>query len=233
MGEGEGHPVGPGRPGGVWRGSLVAYALTITDLDPIVSVYCSSASSSRASRCTILISICQDRTRTSGKSALRAERYGRTTRGAIIHSARCRRSHAAYCAGRRPRAEMPKVRSDKFAKLVPQHPLNPHDARAIEDETAACRRRVDRPGGAAPFNIAQKLEGSPPRLDPRPGIVIGERPLTAMVPATALHSPTCRDPVQLKWWSSGLGKVLFLCLKTLMSGNGGRRCCAKSAVETI
>ncbi len=46
----QGIPVGPGRGSGA--GSLVAYALTITDLDPIRSACCSSAFSiPSASRC--------------------------------------------------------------------------------------------------------------------------------------------------------------------------------------
>jgi DNA polymerase-3 subunit alpha len=43
MGQGQRHPGRPGRGSGA--GSVVAWALTITDLDPIARTCCSSASS--------------------------------------------------------------------------------------------------------------------------------------------------------------------------------------------
>src|SRR5260370_8632901 len=108
---------------------------------------------------------------------------------------------------------------DKFCKLVPQNPLNPVTlARAIDDEPRLQAARDSDPIVARAFDIAQKLEGLHRHASTHAaGIVIGERPLTEMVPL--YRDPKSMMPVtqfNMKWFEqAGPGKFLFLPSPTL------------------
>jgi DNA polymerase-3 subunit alpha len=114
---------------------------------------------------------------------------------------------------------MPYGQVDKFCKLVPQNPLNPVTLRrAIDDEPRLQAARDGDPLVARAFDIAQKLEGLHRHASTHAaGIVIGERPLTEMVPL--YRDPKSNMPVtqfNMKWVEqAGLVKFDFLGLKTL------------------
>src|SRR5437773_7174416 len=115
--------------------------------------------------------------------------------------------------------QMPYGHVDKLCKLVPQNPLNPITlARAIDDEPRLQAARDSDPLLARAFHIAQKLEGLHRHASTHAaGIVIGERPLTEMVPL--YRDPKSNMPVtqfNMKWVEqAGLVKFDFLGLKTL------------------
>src|ERR1700754_750732 len=176
----EGIPVGPGRGSGA--GSLVAYALTITDLDPIRFglIFERFLNPDRVSMPDFDIDFCQDRRDEVIKYV--QERYGRDRVAQIITFGTLQARGVLRDVGRV--LQMPYGQVDKFCKLVPQNPLNPVTlGRAIDDEPRLQAARESDPVVARAFDIAQRLEGLHRHASTHAaGIVIGERPLTEMVP---------------------------------------------------
>jgi DNA polymerase III subunit alpha len=211
----QGIPVGPGRGSGA--GSLVAYALTITDLDPIRFglLFERFLNPERVSMPDFDIDFCQDRR--DEVIGYVQERYGRDRVAQIITFGTLQARGVLRDVGRV--LQMPYGQVDKFCKLVPQNPLNPVTlARAIDDEPRLQAARDSDPVVARAFNIAQKLEGLHRHASTHAaGIVIGERPLTEMVPL--YRDPKSNMPVtqfNMKWVEqAGLVKFDFLGLKTL------------------
>ncbi len=210
-----GIPVGPGRGSGA--GSLVSYALTITDLDPIRFglLFERFLNPERVSMPDFDIDFCQDR-RDEVISYVQ-ERYGRDRVAQIITFGTLQARGVLRDVGRV--LQMPYGQVDKLCKLVPQNPLNPVTLnRAIDDEPRLQAARDSDPLLARAFHIAQKLEGLHRHASTHAaGIVIGERPLTEMVPL--YRDPKSNMPVtqfNMKWVEqAGLVKFDFLGLKTL------------------
>src|SRR5215470_9863829 len=210
-----GIPVGPGRGSGA--GSLVSYALTITDLDPIRFglLFERFLNPERVSMPDFDIDFCQDRR--DEVIGYVQERYGRERVAQIITFGTLQARGVLRDVGRV--LQMPYGQVDKFCKLVPQNPLNPVTlARAIDDEPRLQAARDSDPVVARAFNIAQKLEGLHRHASTHAaGIVIGERPLNEMVPL--YRDPKSNMPVtqfNMKWVEqAGLVKFDFLGLKTL------------------
>src|SRR6266511_3656237 len=210
-----GIPVGPGRGSGA--GSLVSYALTITDLDPIRFglLFERFLNPERVSMPDFDIDFCQDR-RDEVISYVQ-ERYGRDRVAQIITFGTLQARGVLRDVGRV--LQMPYGQVDKLCKLVPQNPLNPVTLnRAIDDEPQLQAARDSDPLLARAFHIAQKLEGLHRHASTHAaGIVIGERPLTEMVPL--YRDPKSNMPVtqfNMKWVEqAGLVKFDFLGLKTL------------------
>src|SRR6266566_1989039 len=210
-----GIPVGPGRGSGA--GSLVSYALTITDLDPIRFglLFERFLNPERVSMPDFDIDFCQDRR--DEVIAYVQERYGRDRVAQIITFGTLQARGVLRDVGRV--LQMPYGQVDKLCKLVPQNPLNPVTlARAIDDEPRLQAARNSDPLVARAFDIAQKLEGLHRHASTHAaGIVIGERPLTEMVPL--YRDPKSNMPVtqfNMKWVEqAGLVKFDFLGLKTL------------------
>ncbi len=211
----QGIPVGPGRGSGA--GSLVSYALTITDLDPIRFglLFERFLNPERVSMPDFDIDFCQDR-RDEVISYVQ-ERYGRDRVAQIITFGTLQARGVLRDVGRV--LQMPYGQVDKLCKLVPQNPLNPVTLnRAIDDEPRLQAARDSDPLVARAFHIAQKLEGLHRHASTHAaGIVIGERPLTEMVPL--YRDPKSNMPVtqfNMKWVEqAGLVKFDFLGLKTL------------------
>src|SRR5512144_602201 len=211
----QGIPVGPGRGSGA--GSLVSYALTITDLDPIRFglLFERFLNPDRVSMPDFDIDFCQDRR----DEVIRyvQERYGRDQVAQIITFGTLQARGVLRDVGRV--LQMPYGQVDKFCKLVPQNPLNPVTLRrAIDDEPRLQAARESDPVVARAFDIAQRLEGLHRHASTHAaGIVIGERPLTEMVPL--YRDPKSNMPVtqfNMKWVEqAGLVKFDFLGLKTL------------------
>jgi DNA polymerase III subunit alpha len=211
----QGIPVGPGRGSGA--GSLVAYALTITDLDPIRFglLFERFLNPERISMPDFDVDFCQDRR----DEVIRyvQEKYGREQVAQIITFGTLQARGVLRDVGRV--LQMPYGQVDKLCKLVPQNALNPITlGRAIDDEPRLQAARDGDQVVRRAFDIAQKLEGLTRHASTHAaGIVIGDRPLTELVPL--YRDPKSLMPVtqfNMKWVEpAGLVKFDFLGLKTL------------------
>lgn len=211
----EGIPVGPGRGSGA--GSLVAYALTITDLDPIQFglLFERFLNPERVSMPDFDIDFCQDR---RGEVIdYVQQRYGRDQVAQIITFGTLQARGVLRDVGRV--LQMPYGQVDKLTKLVPQNPAAPVTlAAAIASEPKLQAFRDEDAVVARAFDIAQRLEGLTRHASTHAaGIVIGDRPLSELVPL--YRDPKSDMPVtqfNMKWVEpAGLVKFDFLGLKTL------------------
>jgi DNA polymerase III subunit alpha len=213
--KGQGIPVGPGRGSGA--GSLVAYALTITDLDPLRFglLFERFLNPERISMPDFDVDFCQDR-RDEVIQYVQG-RYGSDRVAQIITFGTLQARGVLRDVGRV--LQMPYGQVDKLCKLVPQNPANPVTLkRAIEDEPRLQAERDRDPVTRRAFDIAQRLEGLHRHASTHAaGIVIGERSLTELVPL--YRDPKSLMPVtqfNMKWVEpAGLVKFDFLGLKTL------------------
>jgi DNA polymerase III subunit alpha len=211
----QGIPVGPGRGSGA--GSLVAYALTITDLDPIRFglLFERFLNPERISMPDFDIDFCQNR-RDEVIHYVQGK-YGREQVAQIITFGTLQARGVLRDVGRV--LQMPYGQVDKLCKLVPQNPANPITLkRAIDDEPRLQAERDRDPVTRRAFDIAQKLEGLTRHASTHAaGIVIGDRPLSELVPL--YRDPKSMMPVtqfNMKWVEpAGLVKFDFLGLTTL------------------
>src|SRR6187549_2004223 len=211
----EGIPVGPGRGSGA--GSLVAYALTITDLDPIRFglLFERFLNPERVSMPDFDIDFCQER-RGEVISYVQ-QRYGVDRVAQIITFGTLQARAVLRDVGRV--MQLPFTQVDRLAKMVPANPANPVTlAQAIEIEPRLQQARAEDEAVARLLDIALQLEGLYRNASTHAaGVVISDRPLTQL-------SPLYRDPrselpatqFNMKWVeSAGLVKFDFLGLKTL------------------
>jgi DNA polymerase-3 subunit alpha len=227
----QGIPVGPGRGSGA--GSLVAYALTITDLDPIRFglLFERFLNPERVSMPDFDIDFCQDRR--DEVIAYVQERYGRDQVAQIITFGTLQARGVLRDVGRV--LEMPYGQVDKLTKLVPQNPAAPVTlSRAIADEPRLQAARDSEPVVRRAFEIAQKLEGLHRHASTHAaGIVIGDRPLQELVPL--YRDPKSGLPVtqfNMKWVEqAGLVKFDFLGLTTLTVLDTAVKLLAKRGVD--
>ena len=208
-------PVGPGRGSGA--GSLVAYALTVTDVDPLrfSLLFERFLNPERVSMPDFDIDFCQDRR----DEVIRyvQEKYGREQVAQIITFGSLQARAALRDVGRV--LEMPYGQVDRICKLVPNNPANPTPLHKAIEEEPKLREEADKePVVARLLDIAQKLEGLYRHASTHAaGIVIGDRPLSQLVPM--YRDPRSDMPVtqfNMKWVEqAGLVKFDFLGLKTL------------------
>ncbi|MGL5137150.1 MAG: DNA polymerase III subunit alpha, partial [Beijerinckiaceae bacterium] len=211
----EGIPVGPGRGSGA--GSLVAYALTITDLDPLRFnlLFERFLNPDRVSMPDFDIDFCQDRREEVIRYVQR--RYGVDRVAQIITFGSLQARGVMRDVGRV--LEMPYGQVDKLTKLVPQNPANPVTLdKAIAEEARLRAAAEEDPTVGRMLDIARKLEGLFRHASTHAaGIVIGDRPLGELVPL--YRDPRSDMPVtqfNMKWVEqAGLVKFDFLGLKTL------------------
>ncbi|HUH48351.1 MAG TPA: DNA polymerase III subunit alpha, partial [Mycoplana sp.] len=208
-------PVGPGRGSGA--GSLVAYALTITDVDPLrfSLLFERFLNPERVSMPDFDIDFCQDRREEVIRYVQR--KYGREQVAQIITFGSLQARAALRDVGRV--LEMPYGQVDKICKLVPNNPANPTPlSKAIEEEPKLQEEAENEPVVARLLDIAQKIEGLYRHASTHAaGIVIGDRPLSQLVPM--YRDPRSDMPVtqfNMKWVEqAGLVMFDFLGLKTL------------------
>src|SRR6266480_4854687 len=211
----QGIPVGPGRGSGA--GSLVSYALTITDLDPIRFglLFERFLNPERVSMPDFDIDFCQD----GRDQVIRyvQQRYGRNQVAQIITFGTLQARGVLRDVGRV--LQMPYGQVDKLTKLVPQNPAAPVTlAAAIAGEPKLQAFRDEDRVVARAFDIAQRLEGLTRHASTHAaGIVIADRPLSELVPL--YRDPKSDMPVtqfNMKWVEpAGLVKFDFLGLTTL------------------
>ena len=211
----QGIPVGPGRGSGA--GSLVAYALTITDLDPLRFglLFERFLNPERVSMPDFDIDFCQDR-RDEVIRYVR-DRYGADRVAQIITFGSFLARGVMRNVGRA--LEMPLGQVDRLAKLVPQNPAMPVTLRQAIDGEARLREAAEaEPKVARLLEISLTLEGLYSNASTHAaGIVIGDRPLDELVPL--YRDPKSDMPAtqfNMKWVEpAGLVKFDFLGLKTL------------------
>lgn len=210
-----GIPVGPGRGSGA--GSLVAYSLTITDLDPLKYglLFERFLNPERVSMPDFDIDFCQERR--EEVITYVQQRYGRDRVAQIITFGTLQARAVLRDVGRV--LQLPLGQVDRLAKMVPANPANPVTlSQAIATEPRLQQERDNDEAVARLLDIALQLEGLYRNASTHAaGVVIGDRPLTEL-------TPLYRDPrsdlpatqFNMKWVeSAGLVKFDFLGLKTL------------------
>jgi DNA polymerase-3 subunit alpha len=208
-------PVGPGRGSGA--GSVVAWALTITDLDPLRFglLFERFLNPERVSMPDFDIDFCQDRR----DEVIRyvQGKYGHDRVAQIITHGKLQARAVLRDVGRV--LQMPYGQVDRLCKLVPNNPANSVTlADAIAGEPKLQEARDADPLVARLLEIAQKLEGLYRHASTHAaGMVIADRPLEELVPLT--RDPKSNTPVTQYNWkmveTAGLVKFDFLGLKTL------------------
>jgi DNA polymerase-3 subunit alpha len=208
-------PVGPGRGSGA--GSLVAFSLTITDLDPLRFglLFERFLNPERVSMPDFDIDFCQDRR--DEVIAYVCQRYGGDRVAQIITFGSFLARGVMRNVGRV--LEMPLGQVDRLAKLVPQNPAKPVTLNeAIKGEPKLSEAAAEDPRVADMLAIAARLEGLYSNASTHAaGVVIGDRPLVELVPL--YRDPKSTMPAtqfNMKWVEpAGLVKFDFLGLKTL------------------
>ncbi|MEL6375202.1 MAG: DNA polymerase III subunit alpha [Pseudomonadota bacterium] len=207
--------VGPGRGSGA--GSLVAYSLTITDLDPLRFglLFERFLNPERVSMPDFDIDFCQDRR----EEVIRyvQTKYGADRVAQIITHGKLQARAVLRDVGRV--LQMPFGQVNRLTQMVPNNPANPVTLpEAIEIEPKLRDEADSDPTVERLLEIAQKLEGLYRHASTHAaGMVIGDRPLEQLVPL--YRDPKSSFPItQFNWKmteAAGLVKFDFLGLKTL------------------
>ena len=227
----EGIPVGPGRGSGA--GSLVAYALTITDLDPIRFglLFERFLNPERVSMPDFDIDFCQDRR--DEVIAYVRERYGAHRVAHIITFGKLQARAVLRDVGRV--LQMPYGQVDRLCKLVPMNPANPITLpQAIAGEPRLQEARDAEPIVAKLLDIGQRLEGLYRHASTHAaGVVIADRPLIDLVPLYRdARAQLPATQFSMKWAeAAGLVKFDFLGLKTLTVIETARKLIARRGVD--
>ena len=206
----QGIPVGPGRGSGA--GSVVAWALTITDLDPLRFglLFERFLNPERVSMPDFDIDFCQER-RDEVIGYVR-ERYGADRVAQIITFGSFLARGVLRNVGRV--LEMPLGQVDKLAKLVPQNPAHPVTLKqAVADEARLQEAAKADEKVARMLAIAERLEGLYSNASTHAaGVVIADRPLIELTPL--YRDPKSAMPAtqfNMKWVEqAGLVKFDFL-----------------------
>ena len=208
-------PVGPGRGSGA--GSIVAWSLKITDLDPIRwgLLFERFLNPERVSMPDFDIDFCQDR-REEVINYVR-NRYGHDRVAQIITFGSLQAKAAIRDVGRV--LEMPYGQVDRIAKLIPFSPANPPTIKeAIESEDELKKEIAENQEVETLIKTAIDVEGLNRHVSTHAaGLVIGDRPLNKLVPLYKFNEyemPATQFNMKFVE-KAGLVKFDFLGLKTL------------------
>ena len=210
-----GIPVGPGRGSGA--GSLVAWVLTITDLDPIRLglLFERFLNPERVSMPDFDIDFCE--TRRGEVIRYVQTKYGQDHVAQIITFGKLKARAVLRDCGRILQMSYGQV--DRLCKMVPNHPTDPWTLPRALNGATDFKREYDNDNEVKRLvDLAMQLEGFPRNSSTHAaGVVIGDRPLAQLVPL--YRDPRSDMPVtqfDMKHVeSSGLVKFDFLGLKTL------------------
>ena len=210
-----GIPVGPGRGSGA--GSVVAWALTITDLDPLKLglLFERFLNPERVSMPDFDIDFCE--TRRGEVIRYVQQKYGSDHVAQIITFGKLKARAVLRDTGRILQMSYGQV--DRLCKMVPNHPTDPWTLPRALNGAADFKREYDNDSEVKRLvDLAMQLEGFPRNSSTHAaGVVIGDRPLAKLVPL--YRDPRSDMPVtqfDMKHVeSSGLVKFDFLGLKTL------------------
>jgi DNA polymerase-3 subunit alpha len=207
-------PVGPGRGSGA--GSVVAWALTITDLDPLKLglLFERFLNPERVSMPDFDIDFCE--TRRGEVIRYVQQKYGRDQVAQIITFGKLKARAVLKDTGRVLQMSYGQV--DRLAKLVPNHPTDPWTLDRALNGVSELAAEYKQPEVKRLFDLAMKLEGLPRHSSTHAaGVVIGDRRLDKLVPL--YRDPRSDMPVtqfDMKYVEgAGLVKFDFLGLKTL------------------
>ncbi|MBO6854922.1 MAG: DNA polymerase III subunit alpha [Marivivens sp.] len=208
-------PVGPGRGSGA--GSLVAYALTITDLDPLrySLLFERFLNPERVSMPDFDIDFCMDRREEVIQYV--QEKYGREKVAQIITFGALLSKAAVRDVGRV--LQMPYGQVDRLSKMIPVEGVKPVSiAKALQDEPRLREEARNEEVVDRLLTYAQQVEGLLRNASTHAaGVVIGDRSLDELVPL--YQDPRSDMPAtqfNMKWVEqAGLVKFDFLGLKTL------------------
>ncbi|MFM7028134.1 MAG: DNA polymerase III subunit alpha [Chakrabartia sp.] len=211
----QGIAVGPGRGSGA--GSVVAWALTITDLDPIKLglLFERFLNPERVSMPDFDIDFCE--TRRGEVIRYVQQKYGSDHVAQIITFGTMKARAVLKDTGRV--LQMSYGQMDRLAKLVPNHPTDPWTLdRALNGVPELAAEYKNEYQVRQLLDLAMKLEGLPRHSSTHAaGVVIGDRPLDQLVPL--YRDPRSDMPVtqfDMKYVEgAGLVKFDFLGLKTL------------------
>jgi DNA polymerase-3 subunit alpha len=210
-------PVGPGRGSGA--GSLVAWSLKITDLDPLRwgLLFERFLNPERVSMPDFDVDFCQDK-RDRVIRYVRDE-YGHDRVAAIITFGKLQARAVLRDVGRV--LGMPYGQVDRICKLVPNNPAKPVTlAQALESEQLLKEQYAGDEEIKRLIDLALQLEGLYRNASTHAaGVVIGDRPLDQLVPLyrdTDDKDSLPATQFNMKWVeTAGLVKFDFLGLKTL------------------
>ncbi|MBU2806512.1 DNA polymerase III subunit alpha, partial [Acidithiobacillus ferridurans] len=209
-----GVPVGPGRGSGA--GSLVAYALRITDLDPIGNglLFERFLNPERVSMPDFDVDFCMDQRDRVIQYV--ADKYGRDRVGQIITFGTMKARAVVRDVGRV--LGLPYGFVDQLAKLVPGD-LGMTLAKALEESEELRRRQAEEDDVRDLLDIALRLEGLPRHASTHAGgVVISPEPLADRLPLFNDGSEGGGNVTQLDKddvEKMGLVKFDFLGLRTL------------------
>lgn len=215
-GKNNGVPVGPGRGSGA--GSLVAYALGITDLDPIRYdlLFERFLNPERVSMPDFDIDFCQDNRERVIEYV--KEKYGRAAVSQIATFGTLGAKAVVRDAGRV--LDMPYMFCDGLSKLIPFNPADPWSLeRTLKDEPAFKERYDQEEEVRALVDLAQPLEGLTRNIGMHAGgVLIAPGKLTDFCPLycqpgqeNSAVSQFDKDDVE----AAGLVKFDFLGLRNL------------------
>lgn len=224
-------PVGPGRGSGA--GSLVAWSLTITDIDPIRFnlIFERFLNPERVSMPDFDIDFCQERRDEVIQYV--AQRYGADRVAQIITFGKMQARAVIRDVGRV--LQMPLGQVDRIAKMIPNNPTLHITLEDALEQDAELRQMVKREDAVAQlFDVAQKLEGLYRHASTHAaGVVIGDRPLEELV--ALYYDPRSEMPAtqfnMKDVEKAGLVKFDFLGLKTLTVMQRGIDMLAKRGVQ--
>ena len=207
-------PVGPGRGSGA--GSLVAYALGITDIDPLPFglLFERFLNPERVSMPDFDIDFCQER-REEVIDYVRGK-YGSERVAHIAAFGTLQARAVVRDVGRVMQIAYPIV--DRFAKMIPQNPASPISlAEAMEEETLANALAAADDDIRAMFATAIKLEGLFRHVSTHAaGMIISDRPVSDVVPVHLDSNGKLATSFEMKAVeAAGLVKFDFLGLKNL------------------
>ena len=208
-------PVGPGRGSGA--GSMVAWAMAITDLDPLRFglLFERFLNPERVSMPDFDVDFCQERR--DEVIAYVQDKYGFDRVAQIITFGTLQARAVLRDVGRV--MQMPLGQVDRLAKMVPNNPANPVTlAQAVELEPRLKEAKAEDRTVESLIETSQSLEGLYRNASTHAaGIVIGDRPLVELAPL--YKDPRSDIPAtqfNMKWVEpAGLVKFDFLGLKTL------------------
>ncbi|MBW8755422.1 MAG: DNA polymerase III subunit alpha [Sphingomonadales bacterium] len=211
----QGIPVGPGRGSGA--GSVVAWALTITDLDPLKLglLFERFLNPERVSMPDFDIDFCE--TRRGEVIRYVQSKYGHDHVAQIITFGKMKARAVLRDCGRILQMSYGQV--DRLCKMVPNHPTDPWTLPRALNGVSEFKREYDTDEEVRRLiDLAVQLEGLPRNSSTHAaGVVIGDRPLAQLVPL--YRDPRSDMPVtqfDMKYVEdSGLVKFDFLGLKTL------------------
>ncbi len=213
--KGQGIPVGPGRGSGA--GSVVAWALTITDLDPLQLglLFERFLNPERVSMPDFDIDFCE--TRRGEVIRYVQQKYGRDQVAQIITFGTMKSRAVLRDVGRV--LQMPYGQVDRLTKMVPNHPTDPWTLKRTLNGVAEFENEYKTDADVKKLiDLAMKLEGLPRHSSTHAaGVVIGDRRLDKLVPL--YRDPRSDIPVtqfdMKNVEKAGLVKFDFLGLKTL------------------